>query len=1759
MSTPPYQSHRALDRVVDALHAGGHVHKYRGGSQVQASCPLHGDAKPSLSITQRGDRTLLNCFSERGCTEREIADALGLRFDELWDEPCQPCSSCGKLTMKDPAGQWLHARCGGGWAGLPTKRAPRPKRVGALPKRLRTSPAASIVDPLVPTATYEHVTLEGEIVAESIRRAGTQQVDDEVHAIKDFRQRYADGKGGWTFSKPAGLVVPLWRLPEISAAIAHRTRIFLTEGHKDATAAIEAGGEATTSITNSELTAEVAQQLRDAHVTIVCDRDRAGYERGLKVDNLLQGVAGRVQLALPATDEPKSDLTDHLEHGFTFEQLVIVSRAQLTAMADAAAAAQCFDRIEEALDEVRMQRDRGMQASADLAQGTKSTALTKTVAESERYASRWAVETGRQMIKLPELAATTKGHTVEHQAVLNVLAQAGELTRLAHEISDTELEPEVAAVLNPPDVEPEQSTSTNDEVDNVVMLPTGVRTPRFPVPTMRGNLRYDLGDADHRRGVYVWRELSSSGSGSWILIGPLPELRSRIIQRDGSGRQMSVAYLLAAEPAGQGTLLEEDQIRTGAWAAVLGMNLSAEPQIVQRVASSIIAAATEHAPLQESRPQLTPILDTLRDAESKIVLPPAELLPAGYLACSDLPHEEALNMWRTLVTEIATLPKMAWLMGAVAMAPYLRALELGLDEIKTHSHTIHLHGEAGLGKSQALMQLAAILGDPLVGEGVIQTWNATPMATPIELGMLGILPAFRDESHMTGWARDQWARNLYSFSGGAKRSRPDRTMQRTVSSRDWHGIIFSSGNSALLEGQGHGGTQGLPRRVIEISLPFSDSAEQSDRLQLLARRCHGHLGQEIFATTTIGQAAQLVRQAHRALIHEDHHAKAEDLRRVLQVHVAGAALIDQVLGTAVLAEAATTYALELLEEFLPPQSESDVLLDAIETMIATDQPEYPTVSATKELLRPMGSDASDRGSLSLIEVTGRWSGVRADDGSWVAIFAPAWKLLLAETQVTADHALSQLNNRGLLIRTDSNKTGKSKTWQTRQQIGVGAHRVSVPCYKIRRVDEVVDNPAAEPPAPQPDLLPPNTDTALSVEPPVTGAVTGAVTHTVTGPKPAVTTPVTGVTHVQGEPYACVREGTVSVHAEGRIPVDPDRPGGPWTAVDGQAYRRDWALHSGPCEACSQPCSVIVEGHRIHVLCWERREHLEDPASADDEPTTTTTTTENEVVCPPKAPTPVRAKETPRRPLAVGTPSTTYGYTTGRFSAPAAVLDASHAYTAGGGATCQPWEATNLAQLATFAHQLRLGWGGGETHPDAPQLWLTKAAVAHLGLPTELDLGDIELVTNEVIRERVHEQLAPLVEHSVVTTALAEGWALSRDRLDGWTRLYHPEHAESWARTGVRLVFMPWLTRNLPFTIDDPQHLAEQLFQFACATGVSWRVNETVTMFDLIDHTRPPRREGEPAGTKRHPTKARLDHGKPAELPDFLRPVDPRFKAMESDFSWWRPWDNLLDEEKTRTYVQVYDREKSYLPAWANVNLGLDGLRHYEGEEAAWDGKDTAGLFLIDADADTDWPWRLPSPLHSGGARVEDGKAWVTTHTLRQLALQDCAVTVYESWRWTNTSRYLAPAADRLRAAFNQRDQLLPEVYAVLKPTYTRTGAFAKNEHDDNFHLWRPDWRFHIMGAARTGILTTLDSIYHRTGLVPLFVDRDSIGFATNEPDSVKAWGGPPDKIGGIKLGNWQPVGHAPLADWGPTYLKRLGRMFPGTGANDALTTWSGEH
>lgn len=272
----------ALDSLRGVIEASGAAWRPRGQHALMASCPLHEDATPSLSITWtarpgRAGMVLLHCFACQA-PARDLAQAFGLHLGDLFDDA-------------DTARPAI----------TPTARH--------QPRRPATSPAQND-HRWQRVRVYTYTTAAGHLVQQVLR----EQCQCRAGSHKRFLQRYRDGRT-WTWRKPAGFRPVLYRARDLAAADPAEW-VWLVEGEKDADTAARLGRVATTNAQGAgQFPAELLADLAGRPVAIVIDRDPAGYQRGLHLHAALRGRAAQLRLLLPAPTHAKADLSDHVDAG----------------------------------------------------------------------------------------------------------------------------------------------------------------------------------------------------------------------------------------------------------------------------------------------------------------------------------------------------------------------------------------------------------------------------------------------------------------------------------------------------------------------------------------------------------------------------------------------------------------------------------------------------------------------------------------------------------------------------------------------------------------------------------------------------------------------------------------------------------------------------------------------------------------------------------------------------------------------------------------------------------------------------------------------------------------------------------------------------------------------------------------------------------------------------------------------------------------------------------------------------------------------------------------------------------------------------------------------------------------------------------------------------------------------------------------------------------------------------------------------------
>ena len=288
-----------LQGIIDLLGGERGKPKHgKNGLEHMCLCPVHGDRKPSLSVTE-GDKGIIMTCTSQGCSTEAICEKLGISMSELFREPLRGGRSSGKTRTASPvkpAGDDRPSKTYNSYA----------EAYGYLGKLV---------------CTYPYVDSSGALLFEVAR---IQQKDGKT--FRQHRPVNPDGSGRCSF--PIRLDVPaamrdsvIYRQPEIEAAIQRGEIVYIVEGEKDADTMARLGLAATTNAGgggNNKWKEGHSAHFRDAaEVIILPDNDSTGEGHGVEVFNSVAKVAKAVYIvnlrdgypSLP----PKGDFTDLVE------------------------------------------------------------------------------------------------------------------------------------------------------------------------------------------------------------------------------------------------------------------------------------------------------------------------------------------------------------------------------------------------------------------------------------------------------------------------------------------------------------------------------------------------------------------------------------------------------------------------------------------------------------------------------------------------------------------------------------------------------------------------------------------------------------------------------------------------------------------------------------------------------------------------------------------------------------------------------------------------------------------------------------------------------------------------------------------------------------------------------------------------------------------------------------------------------------------------------------------------------------------------------------------------------------------------------------------------------------------------------------------------------------------------------------------------------------------------------------------------------
>lgn len=256
----------AVQRVLTALRDCGCRVEQRGADTWMAQCPAEGHDDRTASLSVAQGDVGAVVFCQAGCdTKIAVLSPLKLNLPDLFDQP-------GKTRER-------------------------------VPRRV--------------VAEYRYTDECGELLFVKVR-----------YEPKSFSQKRPDGCGGW-IGNLRGVRRPLYRLPEVLAAIAAGETVFLVEGEKDADRLAGMGHAATCNFDGAakekqrtKWQPEYGDLLRGADVVIIADRDAAGVAHARAAAADLAGKAKSVVIMQAAVEREHADVSDHLDVGLRLDNLV---------------------------------------------------------------------------------------------------------------------------------------------------------------------------------------------------------------------------------------------------------------------------------------------------------------------------------------------------------------------------------------------------------------------------------------------------------------------------------------------------------------------------------------------------------------------------------------------------------------------------------------------------------------------------------------------------------------------------------------------------------------------------------------------------------------------------------------------------------------------------------------------------------------------------------------------------------------------------------------------------------------------------------------------------------------------------------------------------------------------------------------------------------------------------------------------------------------------------------------------------------------------------------------------------------------------------------------------------------------------------------------------------------------------------------------------------------------------------------------------
>ena len=259
-----------------------------GGTEWKGCCPIHKDTNPSFYVNV--EKAVWQCHGcQRGGSVIDLVMQLdGLGFREAF------------------------LKLGGDGARSSEETFDQGKTVGAVDDELPAKPPG----PRKIEKIYSYQDANGNEVFQVVRYEG-----------KDFRQRHADGRGGWVWNLQ-GVERVLYHLPDVLRA----QEVWNCEGERDVETLVEMGLVATCNPGGAKKWMDgYTESLAGKDVVVCGDNDKAGQEHvGMVLASIAHKVKTSRQVKIPA---PYKDVS---EWAAAFNGKTAEAAQTLLAMRDAA-------------------------------------------------------------------------------------------------------------------------------------------------------------------------------------------------------------------------------------------------------------------------------------------------------------------------------------------------------------------------------------------------------------------------------------------------------------------------------------------------------------------------------------------------------------------------------------------------------------------------------------------------------------------------------------------------------------------------------------------------------------------------------------------------------------------------------------------------------------------------------------------------------------------------------------------------------------------------------------------------------------------------------------------------------------------------------------------------------------------------------------------------------------------------------------------------------------------------------------------------------------------------------------------------------------------------------------------------------------------------------------------------------------------------------------------------------------------------------